>query len=86
MCIYTSTNAHTESKPSYKHVFVKEKFEHLVQAIPNKNEDTIWIKIEKEFCGETDDIFIGTFYVSPAKNEKDSKWFFCGFKGRNKLL
>ena len=54
-------------------IFVKEKFEHLVQVIPNKNEDSIWIKIKKEFCGETEDIYIGTFYVSPTKNEKDSK-------------
>ena len=50
--------------------FVDEKFDHLVKVIPNKNEDYIWIKIKKEFCGETEDISIGTFYVTPAKMKR----------------
>ena len=30
-------------------VFVKKEMAHLVQAMPNENEDSIWIKLPKIF-------------------------------------
>ena len=44
---------------------VKKEIEHLVQVIPNDNEDSIWIQINKGLINEKDDIYIGTYYVSP---------------------
>ena len=54
-------------------VFVKEDSKHLVQVIPNKNQDSIWIKIKKEFCDENEDIFLGSYYVSPEKKTEVTK-------------
>ena len=49
-------------------VFAKEHIAHLTQVMPNKTEDSIWVKLKKDLCGEREDIFIGTFYVSPHNN------------------
>ena len=54
-------------------IFVKEEFKHLIQLIPNENQDSIWIKIKKELCGEIEDIFLGSFYVSPEGTKSDGK-------------
>ena len=35
---------------------VKEYLEHLVQVIPNNNEDSIWGKLRKSLSGEVEDI------------------------------
>ena len=52
--------------------FVKKDIDHLVQVVPNKNDDSIWIKLKKELYNEKDDIYIGTYYVSPYnKNNKN---------------
>ena len=48
-------------------IFVKEEFKHLIQLIPNENQDSIWVKMKKELCGEKEDMFLGSFYVSPGK-------------------
>ena len=54
-------------------IFVKEDVEHLIQLIPNENQDSIWVKIKKELCGEKEDIFLGSFYVSPEGKKSDGK-------------
>ena len=54
-------------------IFIKEELKHLVQVSPNKNQDSIWIKIKKKFCNENEDIFLGSFYVSPEKRKDSSK-------------
>ena len=60
--------------------FVSEIYEHHVQVIPNKNEDSIWVKIKKEHCEEAEDIYLGTFYVSPEKSGKETERdFFSSF-------
>ena len=46
-------------------IFVKEEFKDLAQLVSNENQDSIWIKIRKELCNEPEDIFIGSFYISP---------------------
>ena len=54
-------------------VFVKNKYKDLIELMPNKNADSIWVKIKKEKCGEVDDIFIGSFYVSPGSGKSATK-------------
>ena len=46
-------------------VFVRNEISHLVQVVPNKNKDSIWIKLRKNTIAESDDIlYIGTYYGS----------------------
>ena len=40
-------------------VFVREKFENLVELVPNSCDDLIWIRVKNK------GIYIGTYYVSP---------------------
>ena len=56
-------------------VFVKENYEYLVQVIPNDNEDSIWINIKSPNFKVHDDIYIGTFYMSPKKIKNDVDLF-----------
>ena len=60
-------------------IFIKNEYESLIKVIPNKNPNSIWIKIEKEKCGETEDIFIGSFYISPGKQKNAEKDFYASF-------
>ena len=58
-------------------IFVKEDCEHLVQLLPSENQDSIWVRIKKEKCNEPEDIYIGSFYVSPeGKKGASSSDFF----------
>ena len=56
-------------------VFVKTYLQNAVIPIPNSNEDSIWIKVKQNPCNEVEDIYIGTFYISPThkrnKHEDD---------------
>ena len=54
-------------------IFVKEEYKHLIQEIPNKNQDSIWIKIKREACDELEDIFLGSFYISPEGKKSVTK-------------
>ena len=54
-------------------IFVKAEIEHLVQVIPNNNENSIWIKLGKSISGEMEDIYIGTYYVSPPNSKVEKK-------------
>ena len=52
-------------------IFVREELVPFVQVIPNTKENSIWIKLGKKSRCEKEEIFIGTFYVSPpSKNQK----------------
>ena len=58
-------------------VFVREKYVEMVELMPNSNPDSIWIKIKKGKSGELEDIYIGSYYVSPeGKNSKRKIDFF----------
>ena len=48
-------------------VLVKNDLQNSIQVIPNKNEDSIWIKLKQNKCNGHEDIYIGTYYVSPSK-------------------
>ena len=58
-------------------VFVREDIDHLVQVVPNENEDSIWIKFKKELHGEMEEIYLGTYYVSPYNSKKKNYDFFA---------
>ena len=45
----------------------------LFQEIKCDNQDAIWIKMKKESTGEENDIFIGTYYISPSKSSENSE-------------
>ena len=54
-------------------VFVREEIKDLVQVLDNDNEDSIWIKIKKEKFKGNEDIYIGSYYVSPEGNSKRNR-------------
>ena len=53
-------------------VFVRKELEHFVEIMPNDIENSIWIKVKKIFNNKPEDVYIGTYYVSPP-NTKQSK-------------
>ena len=44
----------------------------MVKHIPNNHDDSIWVKLRKEFTGEERDIYLGTCYISPLCRTKNS--------------
>ena len=57
-------------------IFVREEIDHLIQVVPNNNDDSIWIKLKKEASNEKEDIYLGTYYVSPYNKKRKSYDFF----------
>ena len=57
-------------------VFAKENLRNLIQVIPNDNEDSIWFKIKKDLRQDKDDIFVGSYYVSPPNKKNSGKFDF----------
>ena len=59
-------------------VFVRQELFHHVQAVPNNNKDSIWVKVKKQYLGGKKDLYIGTYYGSPTntKNNKNTENFF----------
>ena len=54
-------------------VFVREEIDHLVQVVGNSNEDSIWVKINKENFDGKNDVYLGTYYVSPDNSKERNK-------------
>ena len=50
-------------------VFVKEHIEQFFSVIKTENQDCIWLKLKKDLSGEENDIYIGTYYISPSKGK-----------------
>ena len=58
-------------------VFVRENYLEAIELMPNNNPDSIWIKVKKGHSGEREDIYIGSYYVSPeGKKSKRKTDFF----------
>lgn len=57
-------------------VFVKEGIDHLVDVMPNDIEDSIWVKIKGELNGSKEDMYLGTYYVSPYNKKNKNFDFF----------
>ena len=53
-------------------VFVKKEVAHMVRHVPNKHNDSIWVKISKEVTGEANDIYLGTCYISPPSKSTNN--------------
>ena len=53
--------------------FAKESIAYLFSPMKTENEDTIWVKIKKEYTGMGKDIFIGTCYLSPEQGKKNTE-------------
>ena len=56
-------------------LLVREEIDDLVQVIPNMNDDSIWIKLGKRSHDENEEVYIGTYYVSPPSKSKKSQEF-----------
>ena len=41
--------------------------------MPNKSDDSIWVKLSKTNLEESEDIFIGTYYISPPNRENSNE-------------
>ena len=52
--------------------FAKPNISKYVTPINNTNQDTIWIKIKKDILDKQHDIYVGTVYLPPHKNNSDS--------------
>ena len=53
-------------------LFAKTKIAKFLVPINNDNKDTIWIKIKKEILDKEHDVYIGTVYLPPHRNNQDS--------------
>ena len=67
-----STN--TKSNKTYGGLayFAKPEIAKFVIPITNHNKDTIWIKLKKEIFDKKHDIYVGTVYLPPYKNNQES--------------
>ena len=55
---------------------MREEISHLVRVVENKNLDSIWVRIRDGNQDSKNDIYLGTYYVSPDnKNSKNSDFF-----------
>ena len=52
--------------------FAKENIFKSIVPINNTNTDTIWIKLKKDIFDKKRDVYIGTVYLTPYKNNNDS--------------
>ena len=52
-------------------VFVREHITKLFSVMKVENQDSIWLKLKKELSGEANDIYIGTYYISPLKGKEN---------------
>ena len=57
---------------------MREEVDHLVQVVKNDCEDSIWVRI-KTSNNHDDDIYLGTYYVSPDNSKSIDKTNFDFF-------
>ena len=53
-------------------VFAKHSFSNHITQVKNDNEDTLWVKVSKNFTKENEDTYIGTVYMRPYKSNEDN--------------
>ena len=54
-------------------LFAKEHIFKYLTPQKNENEDTIWVKLKKEFLKTKEDIFIATVYMNPPKQRGEDE-------------
>ncbi len=52
--------------------FAKSRILKYIVPINNDNQDVIWIKLKKDAFDKKRDIYIGTVYLTPYRNNNDS--------------
>ena len=52
--------------------FAKPKIFKYITPLENTNQDTIWIKIKNDILDKKHDIYVGTVYLPPHKNDNGS--------------
>ncbi len=57
-------------------VFIKKHLSHLVELVANDNDDSIWILLKPELTKYSQNIYLGTYYVSPYNQKKGQDQFF----------
>ena len=65
-------NLRSNTAPVGIAIFVKEKVAKLFTILKSDNEDVIWLKLKKEQTGMSQDVFIATCYLSPAREKRNS--------------
>ena len=53
-------------------VYVNKKIQEGVSYIPNDNDNVIWCKLHKGFFNTQKDIFVGTAYLIPESQERQT--------------
>ena len=62
-------NLKSNTAPGGIAIFSKENVAKLFTVMKTENEDIIWTKLKKELTGTSEDIFIATCYLSPAREK-----------------
>ena len=53
-------------------IFARDRIFNFIVPINNNNADTLWIKLKKDIFDKKRDIYIGTVYLKPYKNNSDN--------------
>ena len=53
-------------------LFARDRIFNSIIPIDNNNADTLWIKLKKDIFDKKQDIYIGTVYLKPYKNNADN--------------
>ena len=69
---YKSRNKSTSNNRSFGGiaVFAKKEISKILRPVETGNQDIIWLKMNKDDSGLTNDIYIGTAYISPQKGKQ----------------
>ena len=57
-------------------VFVKRHLSHLVEVAHNENKDSIWVILKPALTQKSQDVYLGTYYVSPDSRGNKNVDFF----------
>ena len=50
-------------------IFVRHAIKKIVHPIQSENQDIIWLKMDKKYLDSSNDIYIGTLYISPHQGK-----------------
>ena len=53
-------------------MYLNQKLAKGVSYIPTENKNTIWCKLDRNYFGFKNDIYLGTVYLSPSNYERNN--------------
>ena len=53
-------------------MYINQKLANGVSYIPTENKNTIWCKLDRNYFGFKNDIYLGTVYLSPPNYERNN--------------